>query len=244
MKKIALATLLLLPFNSATAGSVGGVGGALEVTQLLSLMQQVQQTTKMIKEIQNSANLLREVRNQAETLKRYNWGDAKGELIKLNRMVRQGQALAYSARDLEHKFNSKFKGYREYVNKSKGDSDYYKKLYMNWSQTGLDTIRSTLLSANIQAEMLDDESALIKKLTQASQSHTSQVQAIQVGHQIAAQQIAQLQKLRQLLMAQNQTQTTFQAIQNDKAAYQQSRRDALYDFSSYRSLVVGDEKEY
>lgn len=244
MKKAITIISILLPLSPALAGSVGGVGGALEVTQLLSLMQQIQQTTKMMKEIQNSADLLNMARRQAESLKKFDWGQTQSELIKLNSMVRQGQALAYSARDIEAQFHKKFKGYDGYVAKTKGDSAYYRKLYSNWSKTGMDTIRTTLLSANIQAEMLTNESALIQRLTRASQSRTSQIQAIQIGHQIAAQQIGQLQKLRQLLMAQNQSQSTFRAIASDKEAFRQSKRDKLYDFSSYRSLVVGDEKEY
>ena len=61
-----------------------------------------------------------------------------------------------------------------------------------------------------------------------SQNSVGRLQAIQAGNQIAAQQVRQLQKLRQLMMTQMQMQSAFMATQSDKDAVQTAQSELYY----------------
>ena len=56
----------------------------------------------------------------------------------------------------------------------------------------------------------------MQQLVNASQTATGRMQAIQVGNQIAAQLVDEMQKLRQLLMTQIQVQSQYISEKQDK----------------------------
>ncbi|MGZ7274574.1 hypothetical protein ACXWPL_10080, partial [Streptococcus pyogenes] len=72
----------------------------------------------------------------------------------------------------------------------------------NWSDTNRDTIGGTLKAANLTAEQFSSEESTMSSLRSMSESADGQMKALQVGHQIAAQQVAQMQKLRGLVSQQ------------------------------------------
>jgi len=57
--------------------------------------------------------------------------------------------------------------------------------YKKWSQTSLDTTLSTLRAVGLQGEQLNSAQAVLTKLRNMSISAGGQVQAAQVGNQIA-----------------------------------------------------------
>lgn len=77
----------------------------------------------------------------------------------------------------------------------------------------MDTTQSALDAASLQNTQLSSEEDLIEQLQDMSQSSDGQLKAIQVGSQIAAMQVQQLMKLRQLMMADMQSKAAFQAQQ-------------------------------
>lgn len=81
----------------------------------------------------------------------------------------------------------------------------------------MDTTQSALDAASLQNTQLSSEEDLIEQLQDMSQSSDGQLKAIQVGSQIAAMQVQQLMKLRQLMMADMQSKAAFQAQQISQA---------------------------
>ena len=74
--------------------------------------------------------------------------------------------------------------------------------YRQWSDTHRDTIASTRRAAGLTAEQFTSEEVTMSQLRSMSQSAIGQMQGLQAGHQIAAQQVAQAQKLRGLVSRQ------------------------------------------
>ena len=85
------------------------------------------------------------------------------------------------------------------------------------------------MAANMQSNQFATEEMTLKQLRTMSQSATGQMQAIQVGSQIAEQQVQQLQKLRQLMMAQLNQQNTYMAGQEQKEATRKVAADRAFD---------------
>ena len=105
-----------------------------------------------------------------------------------------------------------------------------------------DTTSATLASLEMQSDMFATEEQTLIALQVQSQTAAGRMQASQAGNLIAAQQVRQLQKLRQLQMAQMQMQAVYMARELDQQAAQQAARDRF--MQSGRKPIIGDEKRY
>ena len=155
------------------------------------------------------------------------FGPVAQDLIGLSKVVTGGEALAYNMSNLDQQFQAKFGGF------GYKPTQNFTLNYKQWSQTSLDSTQHALGAANLQASQLSSEQSLLNQLTAMSQSSDGQLQAVQVGNQVAAEQIDQLMKLRQLMMADMQSKASFQAAQTQIAA------DAAADSSSFFQLQGG-----
>ncbi len=140
------------------------------------------------------------------------FGPVATDLIGLQHVVQGGSALAYNMANLDQQFTAKFAGFGYHP------SQNFTINYKNWQKTSLDTTQHALGAANLQSSQLGSEQALLNQLTSMSQSSDGQLKAVQVGNQVAAEQIDQLMKLRQLMMADMQSKGAFQAAQTQIAA--------------------------
>src|SRR5947209_2901866 len=131
--------------------------------------------------------------------------------------------LAYSMANLDGQFRSRFRGY------AYNARSYYLD-YRDWSQTTLDTIRGTLRAAGLQSQQLQSEQAVLAGLRGMAQSSVGRMEALQVANQIAEQQVQQLMKLRELMLADLQSKQTYQAQQVQKDA---TREASVEQFLNY-----------
>ena len=110
--------------------------------------------------------------------------------------------------NLDSEFKNRYPGYKATTN--------YSQAYQTWSQTTLDTIRGSLDSVGLQSSDFDTESSLVDQLNTLSKTSSGRMQALQTGNMIASQQVSQMQKLRQLVMAQTNAQNTYMAYKVQK----------------------------
>ena len=143
-------------------------------------------------------------------------------------MVRQGQALAYSAQNIGTQFQNTFKGF------TYPQGFNFKTEYRNWSKATLDGIKGAFEASKMQADQFATEEGILVGLRSQSQSAQGQMQALQVGAQIAEQQVQQLQKLRQLMMVQMQAQNSYLAAQEQKDAASRMALDDFFKFTDPR----------
>src|SRR5438132_804897 len=90
--------------------------------------------------------------------------------------------------------------------------------YDLWTRTTLDTLRGTLNSVRLHAQEFATEQGRIQTLQAMSESAEGRMQALQLGNMMAAEQLQQLVKLRQLVMAQINAQNVYMATQTNREA--------------------------
>lgn len=213
---------------STQAGSVAGFGGATEITQLANNVELV---GLHLQQVQSYATQLQQYRNMIQNtlnIPAQVWGAIQADLMSVANIVKQGQALAYSATNIGTQFQNTFKGF------SYPQGFNFKTEYRNWSRATLDGIKGAFEAAKMQADQFATEEGVLTALRAMSQSAQGQMQALQVGAQIAEQQVQQLQKLRQLMMVQMQAQNSYLAAQEQKDAASRLALDDFFRFSDPR----------
>ncbi|MEJ7139537.1 P-type conjugative transfer protein TrbJ [Amphibiibacter pelophylacis] len=226
MKKTLIAFIVSASLVAAVppsfAGSVAGFGGSTEITQLAN---NIELANSYLQQVQSYATQLQQYQNMLQNtfnIPAQVWGAIEGDLRGVADVVQQGQALAYSATNIASQFENTFKGFTF-------TGTDFKKEYRDLSRKTLDTLKGSLMAANMQSNQFATEEMTLKQLRTMSQNATGQMQAIQVGSQIAEQQVQQLQKLRQLMMAQLNQQNTYLAGQEQKEATRKVAADRAFD---------------
>ncbi len=182
---------------------------AREWTQLLNNAQLAAQYARQLQQHADQLRKYQEMLRQGEKLNVFQWTDAASSLRELSLVVQQGRALAYSTRDLGSAFRDRFQDYeREEV--------MFDTLLDDWAETSMDSIKGAMLAANMQADKLRSEEQVLARMRTLSSSVDGKLEAISVGNQIAVEQAVQMQKLRQLMMAQMQAQNVYLASEQAK----------------------------
>lgn len=222
-----LFTLLLLLPGGAAAGSVAGTGGATEITQLAnntqllaSYVEQAQQTVHQFNQYQAMLKNLQTLvpSNRVDDAAKKLWADnsMNDTFRNMYRISTGGQRVAYSLSNMDQQFRALHPGYGNF------DGFDFRSAYRDWSNTTREVNMGSLRMAAVQADDLQSERDLMVELSGASATAEGQLQAVQAGNQIGVATISQLQKLRQLQMAQLQA-------QNTAAVAAQGRQDASDD---------------
>ena len=220
---IALVAVMLTIAVSVREVRAGVVGGfATEWTQIMNNIQltlqyeeQLQEAMTQIQQFQTQVMNLQEAYKQTtamtQGLTNFNFGEIANDLNSINGAVQYGNSMAYTMANMDQEFNSRFPGYGSTTGAS------YPGLYRQWYSTNLDTAHAALKVTGLQYSQLNDDAALTQTLQQQSQNSTTLLQTMQVSNSMAAQEIAELEKLRQLIMTDIQSKATYQAQQASQA---------------------------
>jgi P-type conjugative transfer protein TrbJ len=211
-KRIA-ALLMLFTFGLQPPAQQARAGAfATEFTQLLNhgelVMQYIRQGLQLAEEIKQYADMVRNVKQLPMQI----FGPIEKDLKDLASIVQGGMALAYSLAGLDAQFKAVYKGYTHTPHA------FYKE-YKQWAQTTLDTTLGALRAAGLQGDQLASEQAVLDSLRVMASSSDGRMQALQVLGQISEQQVQQLMKLRELMLADLSSKQAYQAaiIQQEAA---------------------------
>ncbi|MQB23214.1 P-type conjugative transfer protein TrbJ [Agrobacterium tumefaciens] len=245
------ATIVLSPVASAHAGSA--TGAATEWTQLANNAQlidllkssgiqvdnQLTQITQLAEQIQNQLKIYENMLQNTARLPDNIWGQVERDLNRLRSIVDQGQSISFSMGNADDVLQQRFKSYSD-LKTDLPNAETFSNTYQSWSDTNRDTIGSTLKAASLTADQFNTEEGTMSSLRLMSESADGQMKALQVGHQIAAQQVSQMQKLRGLV-SQHMTMmgTWLQSEQSDKDLAQARRQEF---FKSTAPSTSGGEK--
>ncbi len=153
----------------------------------------------------------------------------------------QGQSISFSMGNADDVLKQRFQSYAD-LQAAASDGTDLSLNYAGWSETNRDTIASTLKAASLTADQFDSEESTMSSLRNMSESADGQVKALQVGHEIAAQQVAQMQKLRGLVSQQMTMMGTWlQSEQTDKDLAQ-TRREKFFN-ADVNSIPDGQKME-
>jgi P-type conjugative transfer protein TrbJ len=198
---------------------------ATELTQILNHVELILQYGQQVQMVRNDLQRYADMLKHGRPLSSQVFGSVTQDLQQLARVVQGGQALAYSMGNLDVQFRTTFRGYRQAFS----PTGFYQN-YQQWSQTSLDTTHGTLKAMGLQGSQLQNEQIVLATLHQMMQTPVGRMQAIQVGSELAEQQVEQLMKLRQLMILDLQSKQAFQAEQIQK---EQADTAAQQQFFNY-----------
>jgi P-type conjugative transfer protein TrbJ len=157
-----------------------------------------------------------------------------GDLNQLANVVQGGQALAYSLSGQDAVFRMTFPGYQQ-VSGLPPSFGTYQSNYALWAQTSLATTQGILRGVGLQGKLLASEQGVLSILRTLSSSNLlDRNDAINLTGQLAAEQVAQLQKLRELQL---EDMTSKAAYQGYVIQRQAASEVATQQFFSYTPEV-------
>jgi P-type conjugative transfer protein TrbJ len=223
-RHLALLMAAGLAMPGARIGSAGVLGGfATEWTQLANNLQLVNSYIRLGDQLQQEIRMVLDMTKNSQILPSQVFGPISTNIARLASIVQGGRALAYSMANLDAEFRTRFRGW------GYSSRTWYSD-YRNWSQTSLDTTLGTLRAAGLQGQQLQSEQAVLDRLRVMAQSSDGRMQALQVANQIAEQQVQQIMKLRQLMLADLQSKQAFQAAQMQRQAASEAASEQFFTF--------------
>ena len=206
---------------------------ATEYTQLLNHAELVLQYLRQGEQLANELNMYADMLRNSRQLGGQIFGSIRADINALARIVQGGQALAYSLGNLDQLFRSTYPGYRTVPN------TYYIQ-YRDWSQTSLDTTLGALRAAGLQGQQLQSEQAIESALQNKAQSSDGRMEALQVLADINDQQVQQLMKLREIMLADMSSKQAYQA----SVIQQQAAGQAATEWFFTAGPVTSDGRTY
>lgn len=233
------AGVLLGALVLTTGAQAGAVIGATEPTQILNNIQLIvsysEQARQTMTQLNQYATMLQNLRQMTpssvlDTAAQQLFRDQNmGQVFRdLRTVYNNGQQAAYSLSQINQQFGSNHVGYGQAVN--------FAQAYKNWSDTTLGAAKNAIKLVTAHAEAFSSEEGMMSELASKSQSAQGQLEAVQAGSAISLQMVGQLQKLRQLQMAQVQSQNEFAAARRSEEDAQQTGLDQVYGGLSSKSV--------
>lgn len=213
------------PVHSADAVFCTNCGT--EWTQLMNKAMMVKQLANQAQQLKAEIGQYQDMITNSKTVPSQLWGKAMQDFQQLTNVMQRSRALAYSASNLDGQFANRYGSYNSYLSRKMGNTDWQNK-YAQWSREGTDNTLYAMKGLGVQAAQLQNDQALLQRLQSMASSAEGRMQAIQVGNMMAAQNVDQVMKLRQMMMMQLQMQANYLALQQDQAAARQASREKLY----------------
>jgi P-type conjugative transfer protein TrbJ len=160
----------------------------------------------------------------SRTLSAHTFGGIMNDINALAGIVQGGQALAYSLGNLDQLFRQTYPGYGY-------NAGAYYLQYLNWSQTSLDTTLGTLRAAGLQGQQLQSEQAVLSSLRSSLQGTDGRLEAIHALGDISEQQVEQLMKLRELMMADMSSKQAYQAAMVQQQAASEAAAQRFFTYA-------------
>ncbi|NEH73624.1 P-type conjugative transfer protein TrbJ [Rhizobium leguminosarum] len=248
---LAAAALTIGGSGSVQAGTA--TGAATEWTQLANNAQlvdlmkssgiqvdnQLTQISQLAEQIQNQLKIYENMLQNTAQLPDHVWGQVESDLDQLRSIVDQGQGIAFSMGNADDVLQQRFHSYAD-LKTNLPDNATFSSTYQSWSNTNRDTIASSLKAASLTADQFDSEEDTMSSLRSMSETADGQMKALQVGHEIAAQQVAQMQKLRGLVSQQMTMMGTWLQTEQTDKDLAQARREKF--FGATAPSTSGGEK--
>ncbi|MBB4388272.1 P-type conjugative transfer protein TrbJ [Rhizobium leguminosarum] len=217
--------------------------------QLVDLMKssgiqvdnQLTQISQLAEQIQNQLKIYENMLQNTAQLPHHVWGQVESDLNQLRSIVDQGQGIAFSMGNADDVLQQRFQSYAD-LKTNLPDNATFSSTYQSWSNTNRDTIASSLKAASLTADQFDSEEDSMSSLRSMSETADGQMKALQVGHEIAAQQVAQMQKLRGLVSQQMTMMGTWLQTEQTDKDLAQARREKFFN-AEVKSVPEGQKME-
>ncbi len=240
MKKFTLSVAVAISFSiSVNAGTP--FTGATEFTQILNNGELAAQTAKQLQQyatqlqqyyvqyqewyrkIQGLKMMVANIGQLPENMKQ----DFLNMALKMKKQMEQGQAITFTAANLNQQFNKIFKGYEHFLHKNNASAQSFDEAYKSMYQSTRDTALNSLKTLGIQEKDLQNDQAFMSKLRVAMNTAQGTEAAIAVANQLSYHQTEAIQKLQKTVMTQANLQAQFIAEQNQEKQMAAAAQEAF-----------------
>ncbi|TMV85707.1 P-type conjugative transfer protein TrbJ [Thioclava sp. BHET1] len=229
MRKTAMVSVMVLSLFGTTAAPV--LAGPNPATQQATELTQLANKAELIKQVNQSASqinlqteqLTQQINLVAGQLKAYQnmventknlpqqmWGDVTQNLTALRDINQTSHTLAAEGSQLDTIMKAKLVTDPLYQSSALSQADYAAR-YQQWSTASQNALKSVLSNNQLTMKDVGTESDLINTIQQQGSTADGQVQAIQVGNELAASTARQIAQLRGLVASQNEQTSLYQA---------------------------------
>jgi len=247
MKQLGLSTVCaaMLFSTSANAGSVGGFGGSLEITQDAQWAADIgDRAISYTKQLQQYATQLQQYYTQLQEWQRKIKGlemminnigqlpeNMKDQFINMASQIKnqmeQGQAITYTAANIDQQFNNIFKGYDYFLEQSNASTQSFSAAYKTMYESTRDTALNALKTLGIQERDLQNDQVFMAKLRTSMNTAQGTEASLAVANQLVYHQTQSIQKLQKTIMTQANLESEWIAHQNDQEAARQAQIKAM-----------------
>ncbi len=253
---VARVTATAMTFAAVAPAHAGtATGAATEWTQVLNngelvslvgqsgeqIQNQLTQIGQLAQQIETQLNIYQNLLQNTTTLPSHMWGQVESDLNQLRSIVDQGQSIAFSMGNADDVLQQRFQSYTD-LRTNLPSNQTFSTTYQSWSDTNRETIASTLKAASLTADQFDSEEFTMSSLRSMSETADGQMKALQVGHQIATQQVAQMQKLRGLVSQQMTMMGTWLQTEQTDKDLAQARREKFFN-AEVKGIPEGQKME-
>jgi P-type conjugative transfer protein TrbJ len=223
-------------FSAALAALICGVGFAVVPTpayaiycsncstfyqQMMDYVEAVNTALNTAEQLSTQVQQYNDMVTQGTGLPSSMHNSVVADMQRVVSVYNRSQALGRNIDNLDSQFNTKFPGYQSYLqdfvsSSGTASGSTMPDRYKTWSENGRANIKSAMEAANVNTGTFEDEDAHLSQLVARSQSAVGRQQAIQAGNEIAASNVQQLQKLRDLLATQMQMQGNYMAQEQER----------------------------
>jgi P-type conjugative transfer protein TrbJ len=212
-----------------------------EWTQIANNLELVAQLEQQVAMVQQQIAHYRLLLTNTNPLASQVWSNALGEIRQLTGILGRAKSLSFATGDLAGQFARKFRDYNQYVADRIGD-DALNTKFQQWSEDTNSSVLTSLEAAGLQQEQIEGvEDSYLRHLEGEATTAEGQMQALQVGNQIAIALARQMQKLRTLIATNMQMQANYIQQQMDRDAAQGA---AWRNFAKKPQISITDGEKY
>ena len=189
---------------------------ASEPTAIAQKAQQVLQYIRQARQLEQQIQQVQIMIQEGRSLAHAPSTNIIGDLNSLSAIMMNSRGLAGSMAQMDATFHQVYAPY------GAGSGTNYAAAYNRWATTALKTLSGTLGTAGYQGSMLQNEQSWMRQVQVMNQMSMGRDQSLQLHNTIATQEVAQLQALRALMLADIQAKSAYTAarINQDQAAEQ------------------------
>lgn len=196
--------------------------------QALEYARAAETTLNTARQLQKQTEMYNDMLKQGLSLPNSMLNSITSDLRRLQAIYEDSRSLAHSMSNLEAQFRAQFKGYDNYLKSIGQGTNNMPDRYKKWAAAGFDNARTAMQAVGMNVSTFESEDTLLRNLVQRSQTAQGRMQAIQAGNEIAAQQVQQLQKLREMIAASVTLQSNYIAQQTERQAVDDAFRENFY----------------
>jgi type IV secretion system protein TrbJ len=185
------------------------------------VMQYIQEAQTALRAIQMAQMMVTE----GKMLATHPSTNIMADLSMLSTILVQSQGLAGTMAQMDAQFRQTYGNYN-----GPDPAVSFALKYNNWATTTLKTINGSLNSAGYQGGMLQNERLWMTQIQAMNQMPLGRDQSLQLGNTIATEEVAQLQALRQLMIADMQSKAAFTAQQVSAQQAQQVAQQSGFTY--------------